>query len=43
MVRYRLILLPFASQGPKADHVLCHLARIEDLSPAAAFKRWLTS
>jgi hypothetical protein len=43
MARYRLILLPFASQGPKADHVLCHLARIEDLSPAAAFKRWLTS
>lgn len=41
--RYRLLLLPFSSYGLQSDHVLCHLSRTQELSPAAAFKRWLAS
>lgn len=41
--RYRLLLLPFGSEGGTSDHVLCHLCRTEELSAGAAFKRWLAS
>ena len=41
--RYRLLLLPISGNGPKCDHVLCHLTRAQDLSAVASFKRWLAS
>jgi hypothetical protein len=41
--RYRLLLLPFSGAGFKSEHVLCHLSRLEELSVAASFKRWLAS
>lgn len=39
--RYRLLLLPIASSGRTADHVLCQLARIQERSAVASFRRWL--
>lgn len=39
--RYRLLLLPFSSNGIASDHVLCHVSRTEELSTVASFKRWL--
>ena len=40
--RYRLLLLPLGSDDGKSDHVLCQLARVEELSAVASFRRWLT-
>jgi hypothetical protein len=38
--RYRLLLLPVGSSAA-ADHVLCQLARVEELGAVASFRRWL--
>ncbi|SRR5579883_1151998 len=41
--RYRLILLPLDSEAGRSNHVLCRVFPTQDLSAAAAFKRWLAS
>jgi hypothetical protein len=41
--RYRLLLLPLGRSGTPCEQVLCHVSRLQELSAAAAFKRWLAS
>ncbi len=41
--RYRLILLPLGNGTGRSNHVLCRICPTQDISAAAAFKRWLAS
>ncbi len=41
--RYRLIMLPLGNEAGRSNHVLCRVFPTQDLSAAAAFKRWLAS